>query len=243
VIPHLTAIGMTRGPSLSRTPHAVVFDMDGLLFDTERLYQQALVLAALSGGQEVPPDFFQQTVGLPWVATRALFLSHFGEAFPIDEFQAAWVRHFWDLADGRPLLRPGALELLDALRLRGLPCAIATSSSPHTVERHLKAHNLMGRFQAIVAHGDYEKGKPEPDPFLKAAARLGIEPYLCVALEDSYNGVRSASSAGMMTIMVPDLLQPSDEIRQLCDLVAVDLLEVHRLIAAHGRHSLPDATP
>ena len=68
--------------------------------------------------------------------------------------------------------------------------------------------------------------------FLKAAARLEIEPYLCMALEDSYNGVRSASSAGMMTIMVPDLLQPSDEIRKLCDLVAVDLLEVYRLIAA-----------
>jgi HAD superfamily hydrolase (TIGR01509 family) len=223
---------MTVGPNLPRMPHAVVFDMDGLLFDTERLYQEALTLAAVAGGHHVAPDFFRQTVGLPWTKTRALFLSHFGDGFPVDEFQAAWVRHFWESAEGRPLLKPGALELLNMLDRRGLPCAIATSSSPRTVERHLEAHNLIGYFQAIVGHGDYEKGKPEPDPFLKAAERLGIAPHFCLALEDSLNGVRSASSAGMMTIMVPDLLQPTYEIRQLCALVAVDLHEVCRLITA-----------
>jgi beta-phosphoglucomutase-like phosphatase (HAD superfamily) len=223
-------------------PHAVVFDMDGLLFDTERLYQEAIALAALSKGHEVPSDFFQWTVGLPWTATRALFLSHFGEAFPFDEFQAAWVHHFWDLAEGRPLLKRGALELLDMLDRHGVPCAIATSSSPRTVERHLQAHNLVGRFQAIVGNGDYKKGKPEPDPFLKAAERLSIEPHLCLALEDSPNSVRAASSAGMMTIMVPDLLQPPDEIRRLCVLVALELHEVCRLISAHLGRGLPEVT-
>jgi beta-phosphoglucomutase-like phosphatase (HAD superfamily) len=213
---------------LPRRPAAVVFDMDGLLFDTETLYQEALLLAAAERGHEVAPDFFTQTVGLPWAQCRALLLSHFGETFAIDEFQEAWGRHFWVIAETRLLSKVGALELLDTLDQYRLPRAIATSSSRRTVERHLTAHNLMERFDAIVGHGDYERGKPAPDPFLKAAERLGVEPHLCLALEDSHNGVRSASSAGMMTIMVPDLLEPTGEIRGLCALVVPDLHEVRR---------------
>jgi HAD superfamily hydrolase (TIGR01509 family) len=221
---------MTIGSNLPRIPKAVVFDMDGLLFDTERLYQEALTLAAVVGRHDVPSNFFYQTVGLPWAKTRALFQSHFGRAFPIDEFETAWVQHFWQIAEGQPLIKPGALELLEVLDRCGLPCAIATSSARRTVERHLETHNLTGRFHSIVSHGDYEKGKPEPDPFLKAAERLGIAPPFCLALEDSPAGVRSASSAGMMTVMIPDLLQPTDEIRRLCALVAADLYEICQLI-------------
>ena len=100
------------------------------------------------------------------------------------------------------------------------------------MHHHLTAHGLVGWFHEIVGHGDYTAGKPAPDPFLKAAERLAVEPRLCLALEDSHNGVRSASSAGMMTIMVPDLLEPTDEIRGLCTFVARDLHEVRRLILA-----------
>jgi len=221
---------------LPRAPAAVVFDMDGLLFDTETLYQEAIHLAAADAGHEVTPGFFNRTVGLPWAESRALLLSHFGETFAVDEFQAAWVRHFWVIAETRLSLKPGALELLDTLDRFRLPRAIATSSSHRTVERHLIAHDLVGRFDEIVGHGDYERGKPAPDPFLKAAERLGVEPHLCLALEDSHNGIRSASSAGMMTIMVPDLLEPTDEIRALCTLVARDLHEVRRLILAADDH-------
>jgi HAD superfamily hydrolase (TIGR01509 family) len=204
--------------------------MDGLLFDTETLYQEAILLAAAEHGLEVAADIFNRTIGVPWAQSRTLLLSHFGETFPVDEFQDAWVRHFWVIAETRLALKPGASELLDTLDQFRLPRAIATSSSRRTVERHLTAHNLMDRFQEIVGHGDYERGKPAPDPFLKAAERLGVEPHLCLALEDSHNGVRSASSAGMMTIMVPDLLEPTDEIRRFCTLVARDLHEVRRLI-------------
>jgi HAD superfamily hydrolase (TIGR01509 family) len=217
---------------LPRTPAAVVFDMDGLLFDTEVLSQEAIQLAAAEGGHEVAIDVFNRTVGLSWAQSRALLLSHFGEAFPVDQFQEAWVRHFWMIAETRLALKLGALELLDTLDQFRLPRAIATSSSRRTVERHLTAHNLMGRFAEIVGHDDYEKGKPAPDPFLKAAERLGVEPHLCLALEDSHNGVRSASSAGMMTIMVPDLLEPTDEIRGLCTFVARDLHGVRRAVLA-----------
>jgi len=216
--------------TLPYRPSAVAFDMDGLLFDTEALYQEAILLAAAEGGHTVAGDIFNRTVGLPWAQSRALLVSHFGETFPVDEFQAAWVRHFWVIADTRLTLKPGALELLGTLDRLPLPCAIASSSSRQTIERHLRAHGLSGRFDEIVGNGDYEKGKPAPDPFLKAAERLGVEPGFCLALEDSHNGVRSASSAGRMTVMVPDLLEPTDEMRELCAFIACDLHEVHRLM-------------
>jgi HAD superfamily hydrolase (TIGR01509 family) len=222
--------GPTLLPRLPRRPAAIVFDMDGLLFDTEALYQQAMLLAATEGGYKVAPDIFNRTVGLPWAQSRALLLSHFGETFRVDEFAAAWHRHFWLIAEGRFIVKPGALELLDALDRLGLPRGIATSSSHHTVERHLTAHDLVGRFDVIVGHGDYEVGKPAPDPFLKAASRLGVAPRLCLALEDSHNGVRSAAAAGMMTVMVPDLLEPTDELARLCAFVAHDLHEVHSAV-------------
>jgi hypothetical protein len=90
----------------------------------------------------------------------------------------------------------------------GGDAADAAATARHTVEHHLTAHNLAGRFHEIVGHGDCESGKPAPDPFLKATECLGVELRLCLALEDSHNGVRSASSAGMMTVMMPDLLEP-----------------------------------
>jgi HAD superfamily hydrolase (TIGR01509 family) len=204
--------------------------MDGLLFDTETLRQEALLLAAAEGGCEIVPEVFKRVVGLPWTQSRPLFLSHSGETFPAEEFHTSWVRHFWVIAETRLKLKPGVLELLDLLDRLQLPRAIATSSSHRTIERHLTAHNLLGRFDAIVGHGDYRNGKPAPDPFLKAAERLGVEPSLCLALEDSHHGVRSASSAGMMTVMVTDLLQPTNELRDLCAFVARDLHQVRDLI-------------
>ena len=222
-------------PSMTKLPYmptAIVFDMDGLLFDTETLYQEAALAAAAEGGHDATSGIFSRTIGLPWPQSRSLLLGHFGDAFPADEFVAAWVRHFDLIASTRLSLKPGAIELLDTLDNLRLPRAIATSSALHTVYHHLTAHNLVGRFHEIVGHGDYTAGKPAPDPFLKAAERLGVEPRLCLALEDSHNGVRSASSAGMMTIMVPDLLEPTDEIRGLCTFVARDLHEVRRLILA-----------
>jgi HAD superfamily hydrolase (TIGR01509 family) len=215
---------------LPRPPAAVIFDMDGLLFGSETLYLEAAVSAVTEIGHDAVTEVFYRMVGVPWTRNREILLEHYGAAFPVDDFVTVWLRHFDVIAETRLELKPGALELLGTLDEMRLPRAIATSSSHRTVERHLSAHGLAGRFDAIVGHGDYENGKPAPDPFLKAAERLGIEPALCLALEDSHNGVRSASAAGMMTLMVPDLLEPTEEIRDLCASVVPDLHEVRRLI-------------
>ncbi len=220
--------------ALEHLPAAVVFDMDGLLFDTEKLYQEAVLLTAAEHGHDASSGVFSRTIGLPWAQSRSLLFDHFGANFPADEFEAAWVRQFWLIAETRLELKPGVLELLDTLDDLRLPRAIATSSSHQTVRRHLSAFALTGRFDAIVGHGDYAAGKPAPDPFLIAAGRLGVAPTRCLALEDSHNGVRSAAAAGMITVMVPDLLAPTEEIRGLCTLIAGDLHEVRRLLLATG---------
>ncbi len=126
------------------------------------------------------------------------------------------------------------VELLDLLDKIGLPCAICTSSRHEDVRNNLAIGGLVGRFQFVIAQGDYAGSKPHPAPFLKAAERLGVAPESCVALEDSYHGVRSAAGAGMMTIMVPDLFPPTDDMRRLSVGIAQDLHDVCTLIAAQS---------
>jgi HAD superfamily hydrolase (TIGR01509 family) len=218
--------------TLPYRPSAVIFDMDGLLFDTEALWQEALLSTAAEGGHAIPDEVYNKSIGVRRSQCRGLFVSHFGDDFRFDDFHANWSRHFWLIAKDKLPLKPGASELLETLDQFRLPRAIATSSSRTTVEHHLGAHNLTGRFDQIVCRGDYENGKPAPDPFLKAAERLGVEPCLCLALEDSHVGVRSAAAAGMMTVMVPDLLEPTEDICALCTFVARDLHDVRALVLA-----------
>jgi HAD superfamily hydrolase (TIGR01509 family) len=217
---------------LPRSPRAVVFDMDGLLFDTETIYRDAMVATASRLGFEMSDAIFLAMVGLPSEASRKLLVDHYGKGFDVDVFWTEAAQDFHKLTANRRYLKSGVVELLQELDQRGLKYAIATSSSRIDAERHLTAHAIDGRFHSIVAHGDYQLGKPNPDPFLTAAARLQTAPKHCLALEDSSNGVRAAAAAGMMTIMVPDLVQPVDEIRKLCLHVASDLHEVRDMLLA-----------
>lgn len=218
--------------ALSRKTQAVVFDMDGLIFDTEPLYRDAIISAACDGGHEMTLEFYHTTIGLSAEAFRALVSDRFGRGFDFDGFWATASRRFYKMAASQLRLKAGVIELLDTLDAVRLPRAIATSSSHEEVQHHLGAYGLLDRFDAIVAKGDYARGKPNPDPFLKAAERLGAEPTRCLALEDSYNGVRAATNAGMMTIMVPDLLAATAEMEMLCVCIAQDLHEVCNLLRA-----------
>ena len=216
--------------SLPRAPRAVIFDMDGLIFDSETLYRDAMIAAAAKRGHDMPLPLFLSMVGMPGDGSRVLLHSHFGPDFDVDAFWAASSEHFYETAKSQLALKAGVIELLDTLDALKLPRAIATSSRHHDAEHHLAHAGIRNRFDAVIASGDYARGKPAPDPFLAAAARLGVAPEDCLALEDSHNGVRAASSAGMMTIMVPDLLDPTEEMRTLSTRVARDLHEVEALV-------------
>lgn len=208
---------------LPRPPKAVIFDMDGLLLDTEILYRQSIIAAAQDAGLPIGPSIYEGMLGRPWVSIAELLRDHYGQDFQADLFRAAWLAHFDRLTETELRLKPGVVALLDLLDEHGLPRAVCTSSAHFQVEHHLGALGILDRFHHIVAHGDYPRGKPAPDPYLAAAERLGIAPSDCLALEDSYNGIRSAASAGMMAVMVPDMLSPTDEIRALCAVVAESL--------------------
>ncbi|HLI67040.1 MAG TPA: HAD family phosphatase [Caulobacteraceae bacterium] len=215
-----------------RPVKAVVFDMDGLLINSEVIVRDAMMAVAREMGAELPNEVFVRMVGLTYAASDAVAQAHFGPDFPLEAFNAAVWKRAEQAFEAEDILKAGVREIVDHLEAAGIPRAVCTSSSHETVRRHLAPSGLYDRFQAIVARGDYAHGKPSPDPYLLAAERLGVAPADCLALEDSHNGVRAAHAAGAMTIMVPDLLDPTPEMRRLCIAIAESLHDVREALAA-----------
>jgi beta-phosphoglucomutase-like phosphatase (HAD superfamily) len=214
-----------------RIIRAVVFDMDGLLVDSEQIVFDAMCAAAQGLGRDGPPlEVFKRMVGLPAQASDEILVEHFGAEFDLIAWRTEVSRHFQAIAVGGIMLKAGVVELLDLLDQRALPRAIATSSPRGAVEHSLGPHGLVGRFDAVISRELQTRHKPHPDPYLKAAAALGIAPQDCLALEDSHNGVRAAAAAGMMTVMVPDLLDATEEMQALALHIARDLHEVRELL-------------
>ena len=201
---------------LRKPVEAVLFDMDGLLLDTEAVYIDAYGAAAQAMGVEMSLAFCHSMIGVPSRECEAMIQDHFGPDFRVDRFHGHFNEHAGRLLDGHVPVKPGAAEILDYLAGRGLPLAIATSSSVRTVQRHLGSAGLLGHFKAIATRYDVERGKPHPDVYLEAARRLGVAPERCIAFEDSNVGLTAAHAAGTMTIMVPDIVPPSPEVRAKC---------------------------
>ncbi|MEC3918981.1 HAD family hydrolase [Nocardia sp. CDC160] len=212
---------------------AVVFDMDGLLLDSERLAVESLAVSGSELGFELSREFCHSLIGMPADRCRELAAAAFGAEFPLDEFFA---RHETVIArlvdDGRLTTKPGVAELLDELDKRGLPRAIATSSNRDRTRHHLRAVGLLERFDAIVTRQDVRQGKPHPEPYLTAAAALDAAPEFTLACEDSPNGLRAAHAAGLRCMLIPDLVPATAETSALAHRVYPDLLHVIDYLAA-----------
>ena len=220
--------------ALPRPAKAVVFDMDGLLLDSESVYCGALIATAAEIGLDLPDRVIKRMIGHTWPGSAQVLRDHFGDGFDTDSLRERSVELFYEVAKVGLALKTGVAEILDCLDARALPRGVVTSSRRREAEHHLGQHALLERFDFILANGEYLAPKPDPAPYIAAARRLGLDPACVLALEDSHNGVRAASGAGMMTIMVPDMLDATEEMRGLCVRIATDLHEVRALLEAQG---------
>jgi len=206
---------------------AVVFDMDGLLLDSERIAYDIGRQVSLDLGIPWTHETAMQLIGRNSREHEALLKGAFGEDYPLEVHQAEFGRRYEAvIAQGTIPLKPGVHELFDVLDARRLPRAVATSTRRSRALPKLEAVGLLARVDLVVAGDEVSRGKPAPDIFLAAAERLGQAAGRCLALEDSNAGVRSAHAAGMRVVMVPDLLRPADDIRDAGIMVAASLLDI-----------------
>lgn len=196
--------------------NAIIFDMDGVLFDTERVSFECWDEVGRTMGLGDLREGVKGCVGLNANDAKILMSDLYGEEFPFEEFHstvhALMKRRF--LEEGIPL-KEGVIEILDYLSENGYIVGLATSTGRKSVMEHLEETGLTHYFKTIVTGDMVEHSKPMPDIYLKACEELGVTPFHAIAIEDSPNGIRSAYRAGMKPVMVPDLIEPTPEIEAM----------------------------
>jgi len=209
----------------------VLFDMDGLVLDTEKLYTRFWMESARDLGY---PMTFQQALGLRSLnrtAGQNKLTEYFGPGISYTEVR----NHRIELMDAHIEkygidVKPGIFELMDYLQTNGIASAITSSSPMVNIERHLSAHGLLHRFDKLCSGYDVPNGKPEPDIYLYGAAALNLRPEECLALEDSPTGILSAYRAGCLPVMIPDQDQPDEDTISLLYARADSLYDVISLL-------------
>ena len=204
-----------------------IFDMDGVIFDSESLFIDCCVEAAGKLGMKGIVETCYRCIGVTTAVTRQILVDTYGDEALVDEFRARCVELFMEkFRAGQLLMKPGVKELLRALKDRGCRTAIASSTRTDVVERELTDAGIRPFFDQVIGGDQVSRSKPNPDIFLRAAEALAEAPERCVVIEDSYNGIRAAKAAGMTAIMVPDLLQPDEEMRELADAICPSLTHI-----------------
>jgi HAD superfamily hydrolase (TIGR01509 family) len=212
---------------------AVVFDMDGLLLDSEQIALDYFVDACRQFNFEPDINVYLKCIGTNSVATRDILTEGYGQAFPYEEIREVWSENYQQALKNSPVpLKPGAKDLLDHFERTGLKIGLATSTKYETAVHKLNKVGVRHYFEKIIGGDQVEKSKPDPEIYLRVIKYLGEEPGCCLALEDSDNGVLSALRAGMQVIQIPDLKEPSDEIRKLGHAILPSLSEVLKFLGA-----------
>ncbi|MBE6987938.1 MAG: HAD family phosphatase [Ruminococcaceae bacterium] len=208
--------------------YAVVFDMDGVILDTENLGIAAWRKAGVKYGisEDEINRVYRLIIGTKVERGNEIIRENFGKDFPSEDFRKECGSYIRDVLNTKIPLRPFAREILEFLKNNGIKVALASSTKYEIVMRELTQEGLIGYFDVIIGGDLVAKSKPEPDIFLKAIADLGETPENCFIVEDSVNGIRAAHASGAKPIMVPDLVTPTEEIKALCHKIFDSLGEV-----------------
>lgn len=213
---------------------ALVFDMDGVILDTESLVRRCWHLLAPEYGLDAGDldQVFLSTVGTTHMYTGEILRTHYGADFPSEQFNSHVSRTFHAIADtdGIPV-KPGVRALLDWAKNAGFRIGLASSTREVTIRRELEHAQLYHCFDHVIGGDRIARSKPYPDIYEAACRALAVLPADAFAIEDSYNGIRAAAAAGMRPVMVPDLLPPTDEMRTLCHSIFPDLAAFRSFLA------------
>lgn len=212
---------------------AIIFDMDGVIFDSENLVWQEWLALSKKYGLEHIWEVYQKCIGVTEEITRKLFLEQYGPDCPYEKYKAEVSSQFHRKYDnGKLPLKEGVRELLIYLREQGYRIGLASSTREAVVRAEISDAGLLPFFDHLTCGDMLKKSKPEPDIYLMACRNLGILPEEAVALEDSYNGIRAAYRAGMRPVMIPDLLLPDEEMKTLSWRICSSLVELQKELAA-----------
>jgi HAD superfamily hydrolase (TIGR01509 family) len=195
------------------TPKAVIFDMDGLMLDTERPALSSWIKAAEKLGWDLPEAVVLQIIGRDEESSKQIIVDYCGSGFPYREAQGLMEKLIVEQADAEGIShRPGLLVLLDHLARLGLPLGVATSTIGKIARWKLEKAGILERFSILACGDEVKRGKPAPDIFLLAAERLGQAPQDCVGFEDSPAGLTALYAAGIPSVFIKDLVDPPKEI-------------------------------
>lgn len=205
----------------------VIFDVDGTLLDTEKIYIQAWREAGKCFGYQIPDEALMRTRAINRQRAIEIFKEYLGPDFCYEKLLPERIRIAEELINqSANLLKPGVNELLDTLDTRGIRLAVASSTNLEKTKAHLTHAGLLHRFHGVVGGDMIEKGKPNPDIFLLAASLLGLHPEECIVVEDSPAGIEAAFRGGFRGILIPDCVPANDKTAAMSYRVMRDLYEL-----------------
>jgi len=206
---------------------AAIFDMDGLLLDTERICMQAFKEACKKLSLPFVQSAYVKIIGCNAKGIELAIMDHYAQYIDYATLRKTWMDGYWPIVENQAIpIKDGVIELLDWLRLKKVPLAVATSTHHTLASTKLRLAGLDGYFDHISSGCEVTNGKPDPEIFLLAAQRLNVAPQRCLAFEDSSNGVRSATAAEMQVYQVPDLVIPDQYIINMGHKIEPSLHEV-----------------
>ena len=211
---------------------AVVFDMDGVIFDSERAILECWTELGEKYNISNVNENFYKCIGVTVARTKEIMLEAYGEDFPYDEYDKEANEIFHDkYSGGRLPMKEGIKEILSFLKDSGKKIALASSTRKAKVEEQLRDANILEYFDVLICGDMVKRSKPDPDIYLKACEELGVEPERAYAIEDSFNGIRSANAGKLRPIMVPDIVPADDEMKEKAEKILDSLIDVKDYLA------------